>query len=130
MPWDLSILTFGDLASAAAGTAGTAAAHHVADRPFTATSDAESHLQLHDQRLTSAAKMITFENGVQWHPCPSVPQSFVSSRQPEIKLPPPRSIIHTLADPVADPGLLSGTLHVDRSWSLITVYRNVPPGIF
>ena len=37
MPWDLSILTFGDLASAAAGTA---AAHGDADRPFTATSDA------------------------------------------------------------------------------------------
>ena len=36
MPWDLSILTFGDLASAAAVPA---AAYGDADRPFTATSD-------------------------------------------------------------------------------------------
>ena len=43
--------------------------------------------------------MFSFENGVQWYSCPSVPQSSASSRQDSRSDPFFRSIMHTLADP-------------------------------
>ena len=49
--------------------------------------------------------MITFENGVQWYPPPSTPQSSVSSRQDSRYDPFFCSVMHPPADPaVVDPG--------------------------
>ena len=55
--------------------------------------------------MTSVAKMITFENGVQWYPPPSTPHSSTSSHQDSRRDPFFCSVMHTPADPaVAAPG--------------------------